>query len=104
MQYLRVDFHVLHLTTSGGAPSELQTGDTVVATAILDRLLHHSHVLMITGESFRLREKRRTGLRLSAAPSGPAAVSRADRWIKQIGSMSPTPASSIREIEAKADR
>ena len=42
-------------------------GDAVVATAILDRLLHHSHVLMITGESFRLREKRRAGvLRLSA--------------------------------------
>ena len=45
-------------------------GDTVVATAILDRLLHHSHVLMITGESFRLREKRRAGLRLTAAPGG----------------------------------
>ena len=42
-------------------------GDAVVATAILDRLLHHSHVLTITGESFRLREKRRAGvLRLSA--------------------------------------
>ena len=42
-------------------------GDVVVATAILDRLLHHSHVLTITGESFRLREKRRAGvLRLSA--------------------------------------
>ena len=32
-------------------------GDAVVATAILDRLLHHSHVLTITGESFRLRGK-----------------------------------------------
>lgn len=37
-------------------------GDTVVATAILDRLLHHSHVLTIRGESYRLREKRRAGL------------------------------------------
>ncbi len=37
-------------------------GDTVIATAILDRLLHHSHVLTIRGESFRLREKRRSGL------------------------------------------
>ncbi len=37
-------------------------GDTVVATAILDRLLHHSHVLTIRGESYRLREKRRSGL------------------------------------------
>jgi DNA replication protein DnaC len=31
-------------------------GDQVVATAILDRLLHHSHVLTIRGDSFRLRE------------------------------------------------
>ena len=37
-------------------------GDTVIATAILDRLLHHSHVLNIRGESYRLREKRRAGL------------------------------------------
>ena len=37
-------------------------GDLVAATAILDRLLHHSHVLTIRGESYRLREKRRSGL------------------------------------------
>jgi len=36
--------------------------DQVVATAILDRLLHHSHVLTIRGDSYRLREKRRSGL------------------------------------------
>ena len=37
-------------------------GDPVVATAILDRLLHHSHVVTIRGDSYRLREKRRAGL------------------------------------------
>ena len=37
-------------------------GDEVLATAILDRLLHHSHTLLITGESYRLREKRKSGL------------------------------------------
>jgi DNA replication protein DnaC len=37
-------------------------GDEVLATAILDRLLHHSHTLLIAGESYRLREKRRSGL------------------------------------------
>jgi DNA replication protein DnaC len=37
-------------------------GDEVLATAILDRLLHHSHTLLISGESYRLREKRRSGL------------------------------------------
>jgi len=29
---------------------------------ILDRLLHHSHVITIRGDSYRLREKRRSGL------------------------------------------
>lgn len=37
-------------------------GDSVLATAILDRLLHHSHVVTIRGESYRLREKKRSGL------------------------------------------
>jgi DNA replication protein DnaC len=37
-------------------------GDPVVATAVLDRLLHHSHVITIKGESYRLREKRRAGV------------------------------------------
>src|SRR5215471_559851 len=37
-------------------------GDAVIATAILDRLLHHSHVLNIRGESYRLREKKQAGL------------------------------------------
>ena len=36
--------------------------DAVVATAILDRLLHHSHVITIRGDSYRLRSKRRPGL------------------------------------------
>ena len=37
-------------------------GDTVIASAVLDRLPHHSHVLNIRGKSFRLREKRQAGL------------------------------------------
>ena len=36
--------------------------DQVIATAILDRLLHHATTLNIKGESFRLREKRKAGL------------------------------------------
>jgi DNA replication protein DnaC len=36
--------------------------DEVVATAILDRLLHHSHIVTIKGESYRLKEKRRAGV------------------------------------------
>lgn len=37
-------------------------GDPVLATAILDRLLHHSTTVNIKGESYRLKEKRRAGL------------------------------------------
>ena len=44
------------------APRGNVFGDPVVATAILDRLLHHSHVVTIRGDSYRLREKRKSGL------------------------------------------
>ena len=37
-------------------------GDPTLADATLDRLLHHSHVITIRGDSYRLREKRRSGL------------------------------------------
>ena len=52
------------LITSNRSVGEwgLVFGDAVAATAILDRLLHHSHVITIRGESYRLREKRRSGL------------------------------------------
>jgi DNA replication protein DnaC len=36
--------------------------DHILATAILDRLLHHATTLNIKGESYRLKEKRRAGL------------------------------------------
>ena len=66
------------LLTSNRAVSEWGDvfGDPVVATAILDRLLHHSHVLTIRGESYRLREKRRAGLLgTAAAPAAPSTAS-----------------------------
>jgi DNA replication protein DnaC len=52
------------LITSNRSVGEWGTvfGDPVVATAILDRLLHHSHVVTIRGDSYRLREKRHSGL------------------------------------------
>ena len=36
--------------------TELLAGDEVLATGILDRLLHHAHVLNIKGRSYRLRD------------------------------------------------
>lgn len=35
---------------------EILAGDEVMATALLDRLLHHCHVLNIKGRSYRLKE------------------------------------------------
>lgn len=59
------------LVTSSRVVGEWGTvfGDPVVATAILDRMLHHNHIVTIRGESYRLREKRRSGLLQKAAPS-----------------------------------
>ena len=37
-------------------------GDAIIATAILDRLLHHSTTINIRGESYRLKDRRRAGL------------------------------------------
>jgi DNA replication protein DnaC len=43
-------------------------GDQVIATAILDRLLHHSTIVNIKGESYRLKEKRKAGLLTRSEP------------------------------------
>lgn len=43
-------------------------GDHVLATAILDRLLHHATTINIKGESYRLKEKRKAGLLLTVEP------------------------------------
>ena len=48
--------------------------DTVIATAILDRLLHHSATINIRGESYRLKERKKAGL-LGSTGSGSSAVS-----------------------------
>jgi DNA replication protein DnaC len=65
------------LITSNRSISEWGTvfGDAIVATAILDRLLHHSQIITIRGDSYRLRTKRRSGLlQKTAAPELAAGV------------------------------
>ena len=37
-------------------------GDSVIASAVLDRLLHHRHVLNVPGGTWRLRDKRQASL------------------------------------------
>lgn len=36
--------------------------DTTLTAAMLDRLLHHCHVLQISGESYRLKDRKRIGM------------------------------------------
>ena len=36
-------------------------GDQTLTAAMLDRLLHHSHIVQISGDSYRLRDKLRAG-------------------------------------------
>lgn len=42
-------------------------GDATMTAAMLDRLLHHAHVTMISGESYRLKERRKAGISLPAS-------------------------------------
>jgi DNA replication protein DnaC len=51
---------ILTSNKSYGAWGEI-FGDTILATAILDRLLHHSSTINIKGESYRIKEKKKAG-------------------------------------------
>jgi len=50
---------------------EIFAGDEILTTAILDRLLHHVHILHIDGRSYRLRELDRLLQPRTAAASTP---------------------------------
>jgi len=54
-----------------GSWAEVFAGDEVLTTAILDRLLHHVHVVQISGRSYRLKELDEL-LRPSAAEARPS--------------------------------
>jgi len=45
--------------------------DSVIATAILDRLLYHAHVITSRGESYRLKDRLRAGLNPAVPQPGP---------------------------------
>ena len=46
--------------------------DTIIATATLDRLLHHAHVINIRGETYRLKDRLKTGVQTVPAANIPA--------------------------------
>ncbi len=72
--------HKSLITTSNRPPSEwgLIFADAVAATAILDRLLHHCTVLTILGESYRLLEQKKKGLRVTASSAAAVAAAEDD--------------------------
>lgn len=45
-----------------GSWDQAFAGDAVLTAAMLDRLLHHATVVQISGESYRLKDKRRAGI------------------------------------------
>jgi DNA replication protein DnaC len=44
-------------------------GDSVLTAAMLDRVLHHSTIVSINGESYRLKDKRKAGLLTASSKS-----------------------------------
>jgi hypothetical protein len=75
-----------------------------VATAILDRLLHHSHIINIRGESWRLREKKRAGL-FGTTYSRPALTACRSTviFLSAVPGLSPSwPLSVITQLQARA--
>jgi DNA replication protein DnaC len=53
---------VLTSNLSFGQWDETFAGNTALTAAMLDRILHHAHVIQIKGDSYRLREKRKAGI------------------------------------------
>ncbi len=56
---------ILTSNKSYGEWAEIFSGDGVIASAILDRLLHHSTTIAIRGQSYRLRDKLKAGIVLN---------------------------------------
>lgn len=46
--------------------------DAVIATALLDRLLHHAHVVNIRGQTYRLKDRAKAGIQTAPAANIPA--------------------------------
>ncbi len=63
-------------------------GDTVIATAVLDRLLHHATTLNIRGDSYRMKERKKAGL-LGTLESREQAAANGDNKGGEVGNFQP---------------
>jgi DNA replication protein DnaC len=53
---------ILTSNLSFGQWDQTFAGNTTLTSAMLDRILHHSHVIPIKGDSYRLKDKRKAGI------------------------------------------
>jgi len=53
---------ILTSNLSFGEWEQIFGGNSALKSAMLDRLLHHAHMIQIRGESYRLKGKRRAGI------------------------------------------
>ena len=60
---------VLTSNLAFGSWDEAFASDAVLTAAMLDRILHHATVVQITGESYRLKDKRRAGILARPQPN-----------------------------------
>ncbi len=51
--------------------------DPILATAVLDRLSHHAHIVPITGDSFRTKDRRPPANGKTASNDAPTTKTRA---------------------------
>jgi hypothetical protein len=59
--------------------------DNVIASAVLDQLLHHSHTINIKGESYRLKVKKKAGVIAKTVVASTESVRRLGRALPQPG-------------------
>lgn len=59
---------ILTSNLSFGQWDETFANNTALTAAMLDRILHHAHVIQIKGDSYRLKDKRKAGIVQATSP------------------------------------
>jgi DNA replication protein DnaC len=83
-RYERGQSMILTSNKSFGEWGEIFAGDAVMASAVLDRLLHRSTVVNIRGESYRLREKRQAGIALMEPSASSVSSSVSGKSVEEV--------------------
>jgi hypothetical protein len=65
--------------------------DNAIASAILDRLLHHSRTINIKGDSYRLKERRKYAALSNAGDDVPRLISSRHYFATQVEEVAGTP-------------